>query len=41
MLGTVLVVLVSLAILFLGGWLFLSKSLYRNQEDKDAATQVV
>lgn len=40
MLWSLIVVVGSLSVLFLGGWLFLNGSLYRDQEDKDTATQV-
>jgi len=36
-----LVITVSLGLLFLGGWTFLDKSLYKDQEDKDKAAQVI
>lgn len=40
MLGAVLLILSSLVILFVGGWVFLDNSLYRDQEEKDSAAQV-
>ena len=39
-LGDPLVVTVSLAVLFLAGWLFLNHSLYRDFEEKDTIVQV-
>ena len=40
MLWAVFVVAASLTALFLGGWVFLDSSLYKDQEDKDPVVQV-